>query len=255
MAKIIPRELIKHLEWIPGQATSVRIQLGTSPMDNPWKYAKTRYDVSNSPYFKHDNFEKDTVMTEQNAPVNFENAQHVEINIFNSPSIDNTISDVSPIPEVSNNSKLPPDTKTKFQSIVETLGKIVSIISGLAVLVFVLLLWLGKTTIGEIQIGHMLTVFSFTLFSSLISIGGVRIFTLSASLRKANEKIENYMLENGGCPFYYVVDDSAKLRYQVESAYKINDEKWCRGCFLVDHNGHTDCKISPHYQRLTSRSS
>ena len=217
--KLIPRELLKHLGW------------------NPQKDRK------------------DIIEMDKNLPVNIENAENVEINIFNSPSMSTTSKDISTKTKESKDSADTSGAKSKFQSVVETIGKIVSIISGLAVLVFVVLLWSGITTIGFLQIGNMLTVFSFTLFSSLISIGGVRIFTLTASLRKANEKIERYKVENGGCPFYYVVDDATKLKYQAESAYKINDKQWCRGCFMVDHNGRTDCKISPYYQRLTSHSS
>ena len=253
MVKIIPREQIRHLEWNAKQSYKNGQALEASKMDhNIWKYVKTG-DVSNNPYLK--DTKKDKVMSEKNVPVNIENVQNVEINIFNSSPDDDIITDISHKPEPPEKSKTTLDNKTRFQSIVEITGKIISIISGVAVVVFVVLLWLGITTIGEIQIGKLFTVFSFTLFSSLISIGGVRMFTLSASLRKANEKIENYIIQNGGCPFYYVVDDKARLRYEIKSAYIINDKKWCNGCFLVDHNGHTDCKYSPFFQRLTSNSS
>jgi hypothetical protein len=77
-------------------------------------------------------------------------------------------------------------------------GKIVSILSGIAVIAFVVLLWLGRTAIGSVQIGTLLTVISFTLVGGLISIGGVKMFSITANLRKAKEKIER---STAGCPF------------------------------------------------------
>lgn len=77
----------------------------------------------------------------------------------------------------------------------------VSILSGIAIIVLVALLWSGQTTIGTVQIGTLLTMLSFTLVGSLISIGGVKMFTINASLRKAKERIERVITTTGACPF------------------------------------------------------
>ena len=77
-------------------------------------------------------------------------------------------------------------------------GKIVSILSGIAVIAFVALMWAGRTAIGSVQIGTLLTVISFTLVGGLISIGGVKMFSITANLRRAKEKIER---STAGCPF------------------------------------------------------
>jgi hypothetical protein len=94
-----------------------------------------------------------------------------------------------------------PPTEVKENAWVKVLdygGKIVSILSGIAVISFVMLLWSGRTAIGSVQIGTLLTVISFTLVGGLISIGGVKMFTITANLRKAKEKIER---STAACPF------------------------------------------------------
>jgi hypothetical protein len=80
-------------------------------------------------------------------------------------------------------------------------GRGVSILSGIAVIVFVALLWSGQATIGSVQIGTLLTIVSFTFIGGLISIGGVKMFSINASLRKAKERIEQVITTAGGCPF------------------------------------------------------
>jgi hypothetical protein len=80
-------------------------------------------------------------------------------------------------------------------------SKGVSILSGIAVIAFVVLLWSGKTTIGSVQIGTLLTIVSFTFIGGLISIGGLKMFSINASLRKAKERIEQVITTAGGCPF------------------------------------------------------
>ena len=57
-----------------------------------------------------------------------------------------------------------PPTEIKEQvwlKILDYGGKIVSILSGIAVIAFVVLLWSGRTAIGSVQIGTLLTVISF----------------------------------------------------------------------------------------------
>ncbi len=77
-----------------------------------------------------------------------------------------------PIPQ---SLQLPSEEEKVDSTLLKTLdyvSKGVSILSGIAVIVFVGLLWSGQTTIGSVQIGTLLTIFSFTLVSGLISIGG-----------------------------------------------------------------------------------
>jgi len=95
--------------------------------------------------------------------------------------------------------QLPTETKENVSlKVLDYGGKLVSILSGIAVITFVVLLWSGRTAIGSVQIGTLLTVISFTLVGGLISIGGVKMFSFTANLRKAKEKIER---STAGCPF------------------------------------------------------
>jgi len=146
--------------------------------------------------------------------------------------------------------QLPSESEDEETGLLKTLdyaSKAVSVLSGVAVIVFVALLWSGQATIGNIQIGTLLTILSFTLVGGLISIGGVKMFSINASLRKAKERIERVVTTAGGCPFASIVDDEARRRYDVISPFKIGRREFCNGCHLIDHNGRTVCRVSPYY--------
>jgi hypothetical protein len=129
--------------------------------------------------------------------------------------------------------------------VLDLLSKGVSILSGLAVIAFVVLLWLGKTSIGSVQISTLLTVFGFTLVGGLVSVGGVKVFSLSASLRRAQARIERFDSVSGGCPFVGAVDDQATREYGLRDSYNVGDPRFCSGCRLIDLNGRTVCRVSP----------
>jgi hypothetical protein len=61
-------------------------------------------------------------------------------------------------------------------------GKIVSTFSGLAVIVFVVLLWSGRAALGSVSVKNLLSIFSFTLIGGFISVGGVKMFSINANL-------------------------------------------------------------------------
>jgi hypothetical protein len=132
---------------------------------------------------------------------------------------------------------------------VDVVGKVVSILSGLAVIAFLLLLWSGRTAIANVSIGTLLTGFSFTLIGGFISVGGVKMFSLTANLRKAQERIREVVSSAGGCPFVYIVDDEARKRYDITDAYHIGNGDFCNRCQLVDQNGRTTCRVSPLYRQ------
>lgn len=103
--------------------------------------------------------------------------------------------------------QLPSESEDEETGLLKTLdyaSKVVSVLSGTAVIVFVALLWSGQATIGNIQVGTLLTILSFTLVGGLISIGGVKMFSINASLRKAKERIERVVTTAGGCPFLVI---------------------------------------------------
>ena len=109
-----------------------------------------------------------------------------------------------PIPQ---SLQLPSEEEKVDSTLLKTLdyvSKGVSILSGIAVIVFVGLLWSGQTTIGSVQIGTLLTIFSFTLVSGLISIGGVKMFSINANLRKAQDRIERVITMAKECPFLVI---------------------------------------------------
>ncbi len=93
---------------------------------------------------------------------------------------------------------------SRFFRALDYISKGISILSGVAVIVFVALLFFGQTIIGSIQVTSLLTVLSFTLVGGLISVGGVKMFSIDASLRKAKEKMERVVITIGGCPFQFI---------------------------------------------------
>jgi hypothetical protein len=140
------------------------------------------------------------------------------------------------------------DRPTAMLRFLDALGKIVSIVSGLAVITFVILVWAGKSTIGTVQIGTLLTVVSFTLIGGLVSIGGVKMFSINAHLRRARDRIERVFHTSTGCPFVSVVDDQAVRDFDLAGPLKVGSQDFCQGCHLVDLRGRTVCKISPYYR-------
>jgi hypothetical protein len=130
----------------------------------------------------------------------------------------------------------------------DLLGKVVSGLSGFAVIVFIILLWTGRATVGSINIKNLLNIFSFTLIWGFISIGGVKMFSINANLRKARDRIQEIVTTTGGCPFVQVIDEDARTRYSIRSPFEIGSIDFCRGCHLVDQGGRTNCKVSPYYR-------
>lgn len=214
---------------------------------NPWRYVYAG-DVSKNPYFK--NNKEDVEMKRSDFPVNIENAEKVEINFFNHPDFADNNSNLNQkkIYKLFDKSEST-ISRTKFEKSLEITGKIFSIISGIAIIIFIALLLLGKTEIGQVNISNLLTIFSFTLIGGLISVGGVKIFSISASLRKTKEQVEKHLFSYGGCPFVYIIDEKTKLKYQINNPFEINDKAFCNGCFMVDHNGMTECNVSPFYKK------
>jgi hypothetical protein len=145
-----------------------------------------------------------------------------------------------------------PLTRTKFEpqwlKIVEAAGKILSVLSGIAIIVFISLLIAGKAQIGSLQVTNLLTIMSFTLIGGLLSIGGVNVFSIKASLRRAQQQLVQVISTSGGCPFALIADEEAKRRFGVRGLFEIGDKGFCDRCQLVDHHGRTICKVSPHYR-------
>jgi hypothetical protein len=127
-------------------------------------------------------------------------------------------------------------------------AKVLSLLSALAIIVFVILLIAGKVTVAGLSVGTLLTVVSFTLVGALISVGGVQLFSFNASLRRARDRIERVVATADGCPFTYIIDEKARERFGVTSPFEIRDGDFCRGCQLVDQAGRTTCRVSPLYQ-------
>ena len=126
--------------------------------------------------------------------------------------------------------QLPSESEKEESVLLKTLDYIsrgVSILSGIAVIVFVALLWSGQTAIGSVQIGTLLTILSFTLVGGLISIGGVKMFSINASLRKAKDRIERVITTAAGCPFLVI------LAGQPTELYRPGNPYFCMKCPLI----------------------
>jgi hypothetical protein len=140
------------------------------------------------------------------------------------------------------------DRKVNWAKWIDLIGKIISIVSGVAMIVFITLLYAGVLTIGSITINHLVNLVSFTFLSGIISIGGVKMFSINASLRQAQQQIKNVLTPNEGCPYVAAIDDEAKKKYNIKSPFEIGNKDFCDRCPLVDHNGRTICKVSPLYR-------
>ena len=148
----------------------------------------------------------------------------------------------SAIPTVSEEQKFEP----RWLKVVEVAGKILSVLSGIVMIVFVSLLIAGEDQIGTLQVTNLLAIVSFTLIGGLLSIGGVNVFSINASLRRTQQQLVRSISE-GGCPFALIADEEAKQRFGVKGPLEITDEGFCDRCQLVDHHGRTICKVSPKY--------
>ena len=159
------------------------------------------------------------------------------------------------IPPVATSS-IPTDPKDKnfeqrWLKMVEVAGKILSVLSGIAIIVFVSLLTAGKAQIGNLQVENLLPILSFTLIGGLLSIGGVNILSVNASLRQVRQQlVEVRRSISGGCPFALIVDDKAKEEFGVKGPFEITDEHFCARCHLRDHkDGQAICTVSPAYRK------
>jgi hypothetical protein len=118
------------------------------------------------------------------------------------------------------------DEKSTVLSHLDNFSKGVSILSGIAVIVFVVILISGQTSIGNVQVEKLLTILSFTLVGGLVSIGGVKMFSINASLRKAKDKIERVITAERGCPFMNLFDE------QYDNLRRPGNPKFCIKCPL-----------------------
>ena len=153
------------------------------------------------------------------------------------------------------NSATKTETKKKLYNKVDVIAKIVSIVSGLALIVFVILLFYGKTTIGSVQTSTLLTVISVTLIGGIVSIGGVQMFSFNASLRKVERKIQ--LKEKDECPF----DKIMKNTNSNWEGYAPGNPRFCSKCPLfVDEQANVFdpemqiCGVFPkYYERWLSK--
>ena len=141
-----------------------------------------------------------------------------------------------------------PETSSTFLRILDYFSKGISVFCGIVFIALIILIWIGQVTIGNVQITTLLTVMSFTLVGGIISIGGVKLFSINANLRRAKEKVTQMVSSIGGCPFVNVVDEETKQRYGIINSYEIKDNEFCSGCRLVDFHGKTVCTVSPFYR-------
>jgi hypothetical protein len=95
-------------------------------------------------------------------------------------------------------------------------SKAAAVISSLAVVALTVLLASGESEVGSVQVDSVLTIFAFTLVGGLISVGGVQLFTLSASLRRAKDRVEQVASQHGS-------DESINLISRRDVPFKLTD--------------------------------
>ncbi|MCL3782730.1 hypothetical protein EMN47_20275 [Prolixibacteraceae bacterium JC049] len=118
--------------------------------------------------------------------------------------------------------------KSRLLKNIDIISKVVSILSGLGVIVFVIFLFAGKTSIGAVQVSTLLTVISFTLIGGIVSIGGVQMFSFNASLRKNQVNLEKLLKEKTSCPFENLVfNDNPNWK-----DYEPGNPRFCSKCPL-----------------------
>ena len=78
---------------------------------------------------------------------------------------------------------------------------VLSVLSGLAILVLLVIIIRGTPAIAGINVDTLLTIFSTSLVGSLLSVGGTTLFNLSANLRRAKQEITAIAAAPETCPF------------------------------------------------------
>jgi len=122
------------------------------------------------------------------------------------------------------------NVEPKSLKILDILGKIITIVSGIGIITFIIMLLAGQQDIGSIKVTSLLTIISFTLVGGFISIGGVKLFSINASLRKNNSRIDKYLKEGELCPFLSVFNNQS-LDNNWKS-YRPGNPDFCLKCPL-----------------------
>jgi hypothetical protein len=146
--------------------------------------------------------------------------------------------------------KSPLETEpSKANRILDTIGKVVSIVSALAIFVFIILLWLGQSTLASVNITNLLSIVSVTLIGGLVSVGGVRIFSFQASLRRMQQIVQAQV----GCPFVPLPLGSHRRN---NGDYRPGNPQFCVKCPLgIDiSSNHPDglvhnCRVYPELHK------
>ena len=120
------------------------------------------------------------------------------------------------------------ETRHRWVRYLNIAATAISAISGLALLVLVVLIVAGKSSIGAVTISTLLTVFSTSLIGSLLSIGGVTLFSITADLKKMKDKVAPT-----DCPFEDIQSDNDVRRP--------GNPEFCVKCPLgIDINGNVE---------------
>jgi len=114
-------------------------------------------------------------------------------------------------------------------------SKAVAILSGLAVVAFVILIASGHGKVGTVQAESLLTIFAFTLVGGIVSVGGVQLFSVTASLRRATERVEVIERTVGGGR----ADPTIRLVKRMSLSFHTSD----RELLLAFENGQTNTPL------------
>lgn len=124
--------------------------------------------------------------------------------------------------------------KPAWVTVLNRVAGVLSVLSGLAILVVVVLIIMGAPAVAGINVATLLTVFSTSLVGSLLSVGGTTLFTLSANLRRTKQEITAIAAAPETCPF-------EAISQQAGEVMRPGNPQFCVKCPLgIDRIGDED---------------
>lgn len=143
--------------------------------------------------------------------------------------------------------------KSRSLKIIENIGKVLSIISSLAIIVLLVLIIVGTQTIGNLQITNLFTFLSFTLFGGLISIGGANLISFKSQFKNTEQSISEILQRKETCPFINIQVDPINPNFERRVP---GNPQVCVKCPLgIDTDSSTSdglihiCKVYPELHR------
>ena len=124
----------------------------------------------------------------QRPTILIENVETLNVTLSDLAHVETNVDSVTKIPDTQKPKK--PPLSERIYQVLDVLAKLVSVLTGISLIVLLVLIFLNVRQIGNLEISNLLTIISFTFIGGIFSIGGLNLINLQANLKKQKSVID-----------------------------------------------------------------